>query len=66
MRDTINSKITPELEKMMNDVKRYLKVRDKVLGSIEKTKEAALQGIADMKARIEKLKADVNNLITEK
>ena len=66
MRDTINSKITPELEKMMNDVQRYLKVRDKVLGSIEKTKEAALQGIADMKARIEKLKADVNNLITEK
>jgi len=66
MRDTINSKITPELEKMMEDVMRYLKVRDKILGTMEKTKEAAMQSIADMKARIEKLKADFENLITEK
>ena len=66
MRDTIKSKITPELEKMMGDVLRYLKVRDKVLSSISKTKESVKQSIADMKARIEKLKSDINNLITEK
>jgi ElaB/YqjD/DUF883 family membrane-anchored ribosome-binding protein len=66
MRDTINSKITPELEKMTQDVLRYLKVRDKVLNTMDKTKEAALKSIEDMKSRIEKLKADIDNLITEK
>jgi hypothetical protein len=62
MRDTISSKITPELDKMMKDVVRYLKVRDKVLGNIQKGKAAAKQGISDMKERIEKLKAQLTNL----
>jgi hypothetical protein len=62
MNDTISAKITPELEKMMKDVIRYLKVRDKVLGKLDKSKEAVLKTIADMKTRVEKLKADVSNL----
>jgi hypothetical protein len=62
MRDTISAKITPELDKMMKDVLRYLKVRDKIMVNFEKGKEAAIKGIDDMKARIEKLKADLKNL----
>jgi archaellum component FlaC len=33
-----------------------------VLGKLDKSKEAVLKTIADMKTRVEKLKADVSNL----
>jgi hypothetical protein len=62
MNDTISAKIRPELDKMMKDVLRYLKVRDEIMVNFERGKEAAIKGIDDMKARIEKIKADLKNL----
>jgi len=59
MRDTIKSKIVPELNKMMQDVMRYLKVRDKVLANKAKDKQEAQVKIAEMQARLQQLKADL-------
>ena len=59
MRDTIKSKIVPALNKMMEDVIRYLKVRDKVLANKAKDKQEAQVKIAEMQARLQQLKADL-------
>jgi hypothetical protein len=61
MRDTIKSKVTPELEKMMEDVLRYLKVRDKIAESRAKDKQGVIDNIQDLRSRIESLKASLSN-----
>lgn len=59
MRDTIKSKVAPELNKMMQDVLRYLKVREKVMANRAKDRQQAQSKIEEMKARLEQLKADL-------
>ena len=59
MRDTIKSKVAPELNKMMQDVLRYLKVREKVMANKAKNRQQAQSKIEEMKARLEQLKADL-------
>ena len=59
MRDTIKSKVAPELNKMMQDVLRYLKVREKVMANKAKDRQQAQSKIEEMKARLEQLKADL-------
>lgn len=59
MRDTIKSKIVSLLNKMTQDVMRYLKVRDKVLANKAKDKQEAQVKIAEMQARLQQLKADL-------
>jgi hypothetical protein len=61
MRDTINSKITPELEKMIDDVLRYLKVRDRVAESRARDLQGVRDNIQDLRSRLESLKASLNN-----
>lgn len=61
MRDTIKSKITPELEKIMENVLRYLKVRDRVAESRARDLQGIKDNIQDFRARLESLKASLNN-----
>jgi uncharacterized protein (UPF0335 family) len=60
MMDTIKSKVTPALEKMMEDVLRYLKVREKIAESRAKDKQGVKDNIQDLRSRIESLKASLS------
>ncbi len=61
MRDTIKSKITPELEKMMEDVLRYLDVRDRISDSRARDQQGVRDNIQDLRSRLERLKASLTN-----
>ena len=57
MRATIKSKVVPDLNKMMQDVRRYLKIRTRILVNKAKNRTEAQGKIADVQARLERLKA---------
>jgi predicted MarR family transcription regulator len=57
MRATIKSKVVPDLNKMMQDVRRYLKIRARILVNKAKNRTEAQGKIADVQARLERLKA---------
>jgi hypothetical protein len=61
MRDTIKSKITPELEKMMDDVARYLRVRDNIADSRARDQQGVRDNIQNLRSRLESLKASLAN-----
>ena len=56
MRATIKSKVVPDLNKMMQDVRRYLKIRARILVNKAKNRTEAQGKIADVQARLERLK----------
>ena len=57
MRATIKSKVVPDLNKIMQDVRRYLKIRTRILVNKAKNRTEAQGKIADVQARLERLKA---------
>ena len=61
MRDTIKTKVTPELEKMMDDVVRYLRVRDNIAESRARDQQGVRDNIQDLRSRLESLKASLAN-----
>ena len=61
MRDTIKTKVTPELEKMMDDVVRYLRVRDNIADSRARDQQGVRDNIQNLRSRLESLKASLAN-----